>query len=166
MPASKNISVLFIEDSRHDAELAQLALERSGYTLQTELVYNHAGVVEALQRRRFDLILADFILPGFSGSQALQEARRLAPQTPFIFLSGVFGEEHAVNMMRSGAVDYVLKQNLGFLPKAVERALGEVNGAAGACRPNRRCARWKCARAWRSMPRGWACGTTSRRAAP
>ncbi len=127
MPASKNISVLFIEDSRHDAELAQLALERSGYTLQTELVYNHAGVVEALQRRRFDLILADFILPGFSGSQALQEARRLAPQTPFIFLSGVFGEEHAVNMMRSGAVDYVLKQNLGFLPKAVERALGEVN---------------------------------------
>ncbi|MBK3870345.1 response regulator [Pseudomonas stutzeri] len=127
MSASKNISVLFIEDSPHDAELAQLALERSGYTLHTELVYDHAGVVEALQRREFDLILADFILPGFSGSQALQEARRLAPQIPFIFLSGVFGEEHAVNMMRSGAVDYVLKQNLGFLPKAVERALGEVN---------------------------------------
>ena len=127
MPASKNISVLFIEDSPHDAELAQLALERSGYALHTELVYDRAGVVEALQRREFDLILADFILPGFSGSQALQEARRLAPQTPFIFLSGVFGEEHAVNMMRSGAVDYVLKQNLGFLPKAVERAMGEVN---------------------------------------
>ncbi|MHA6639551.1 response regulator [Stutzerimonas frequens] len=127
MPASKNISVLFIEDSPHDAELAQLALERSGYDLRTELVYDRAGVVEALQRRAFDLILADFILPGFSGSQALQEARRLAPQTPFIFLSGVFGEEHAVNMMRSGAVDYVLKQNLGFLPKAVERAMGEVN---------------------------------------
>lgn len=127
MPASKNISVLFIEDSPHDAELAQLALERSGYTLHTELVYSQAGVVEALQRRSFDLILADFILPGFSGSQALQEAQRLAPQTPFIFLSGVFGEEHAVSMMRSGAVDYVLKQNLGFLPKAVERALAEVN---------------------------------------
>ncbi|MCW3147742.1 response regulator [Stutzerimonas stutzeri] len=127
MPASKNIAVLFIEDSPHDAELAQLALERNGYSLDTELVYDHAGVIEALQRRHFDLILADFILPGFSGSQALQEARRLAPQTPFIFLSGVFGEEHAVNMMRSGAVDYVLKQNLEFLPKAVERALGEVN---------------------------------------
>ncbi|MDC6695450.1 hypothetical protein, partial [Leclercia adecarboxylata] len=61
MPASKNISVLFIEDSPHDAELAQLALERSGYILNTELVYSHAGVVEALQRRAFDLILADFI---------------------------------------------------------------------------------------------------------
>ena len=128
MPAPKNISVLFIEDSPHDAELAQLSLERSGYTLShTERVYDHQGVVEALQRQEFHLILADFILPGFSGSQALQLARQLAPQTPFIFLSGVFGEENAVNMMRSGAVDYVLKQNLGFLPKAVERALGEVN---------------------------------------
>ncbi|WP_252272504.1 response regulator [Pseudomonas subflava] len=127
MPASQNISVLFIEDSSHDAELAQLALERSGFVLDIELVYSHAGVVEALQRREFDLILADFILPGFSGSQALQEARRLAPQTPFIFLSGVYGEENAVNMMRSGAIDYVLKQNLGLLPKAVTRALAEVD---------------------------------------
>ena len=126
MPAPKNISVLFIEDSPHDAELAQLALQRSGYALDSELAYDRTGVVEALQRRRFDLILGDLILPGFSGSQALQEAQRLAPQTPFIFLSGVFGEEHAVNMMRSGAVDYVLKQNLRLLPKAVERALGEV----------------------------------------
>ncbi|HSX70309.1 MAG TPA: hypothetical protein VLF16_05180, partial [Pseudomonas sp.] len=61
MPASQNISVLFIEDSSHDAELAQLALERSGFVLDIELVYSHAGVVEALQRREFDLILADFI---------------------------------------------------------------------------------------------------------
>ncbi|MCQ4308671.1 response regulator [Pseudomonas stutzeri] len=128
MPTPKNISVLFIEDSPHDAELAQLSLERSGYVLaHAERVYDQAGVVEALQRREFDVILADFILPGYSGSQALQDARRLAPQIPFIFISGVFGEENAVNMMRSGAVDYVLKQNLGFLPKAVERALSEVN---------------------------------------
>jgi PAS domain S-box-containing protein len=127
MPASKNIRVLFIEDRSLDAELAQMALERSGYTLDTELVYDHAGVVEALQRREFDLILADFILPGFSGSLALQEARRLAPETPFIFLSGVYGEENAVNMMRSGAVDYVLKQNLALLPKAVTRAVSEVH---------------------------------------
>ncbi|TCD22251.1 response regulator [Pseudomonas sp. IC_126] len=128
MPTLKNISVLFIEDSPHDAELAQLSLERSGYTLtHAERVYDHAGVVETLQRYEFDLILADFILPNYSGSQALQDARRLAPETPFIFLSGVFGEENAVNMMRSGAIDYVLKKNLSFLPKAVERALGEVN---------------------------------------
>ncbi|MEK1943739.1 MAG: response regulator [Pseudomonas sp.] len=127
MPALNYISILLIEDSPNDAELAQLALERSGYSLDTELVYNQVGVVEALERRDFDLILADFILPGFSGRQALQEAQRLAPKTPFIFLSGVYGEENAVNMMRAGAVDYVLKQNLSMLPKAVNRALAEVN---------------------------------------
>jgi len=126
MPATTPISVLFIEDSPHDAELALFTLERSGYAVDHLVVYDRTGVVEALQQRRFDLILSDFILPGYSGSQALWNAHQLAPDTPFIFLSGVFGEEHAVNMMRAGAVDYVLKQNLGFLPKAVERALGEV----------------------------------------
>ena len=127
MPATKNLKILFIEDSPYDAELAQITLERSGFVLDTELAYDHDGVVRALQQREFDLVLADFILPGFSGAQALELARELAPQTPFIFLSGVYGEEHAVNMMRSGAIDYVLKQNLAFLPKAVERAVAEVN---------------------------------------
>ena len=134
MPPKKNISLLFIEDSPHDAELALLTLERNHYITETEIVYDRAGVAEALQRRRFDLILSDLILPGYSGSQALQDARQLAPDTPFIFLSGVFGEEHAVNMMRSGAVDYVLKQNLNFLPKAVERALSEVQERHGRLR--------------------------------
>ncbi|HAW26418.1 MULTISPECIES: hybrid sensor histidine kinase/response regulator [Stutzerimonas] len=134
MPATTPISVLFVEDSPHDAELALVTLERSGYGIDSEVVFDQAGVVEALQRRSFDLILSDFILPGYSGSLALQDARLLAPETPFIFLSGVFGEEHAVNMMRSGAVDYVLKQNLGFLPKAVERALSEVQERCGRLR--------------------------------
>ena len=134
MPATTPISVLFVEDSPHDAELALVTLEKSGYIVDCEVVYDQSGVVEALQRRCFDLILSDFILPGYSGSQVLQEARQLAPETPFIFLSGVFGEEHAVNMMRSGAVDYVLKQNLSFLPKAVERALSEVDERRGRLR--------------------------------
>jgi PAS domain S-box-containing protein len=134
MPATTPISVLFVEDSPHDAELALVTLERTGYKVDAEVVFDHAGVIDALQRRRFDLILSDFILPGYSGSQVLQEARQLAPGTPFIFLSGVFGEEHAVNMMRSGAVDYVLKQNLSFLPKAVERALSEVKERRGRLR--------------------------------
>ncbi|MFL9813862.1 response regulator [Stutzerimonas sp. VN223-3] len=134
MSPKKNISLLFVEDSPHDAELALLTLERTHYAVDTEIVYDRAGVIEALQRRRFDLILSDLILPGYSGSQALQDARQLAPETPFIFLSGVFGEEHAVNMMRSGAVDYVLKQNLNFLPKAIERALSEVQERHGRLR--------------------------------
>ena len=121
------IKLLFIEDSPHDAELALLALERNGLLVDSTLVYDHEAAERALEKERFDLILSDYLLPGSSGAQALEVARRLAPQTPFIFLSGMFGEEHAVEMMRLGAVDYVLKQNLPFLPKAIDRAMAEVN---------------------------------------
>ncbi|WP_337057140.1 response regulator [Pseudomonas sp. USHLN015] len=123
----KPLNLLLVEDSSRDAELALLTLERSGLLVESTLVYNHRGVEEALLRTQYDLILCDFILPGSSGAQALEVARRLAPKTPFIFLSGVFGEEHAVEMMRQGAIDYVLKQNLSLLPKAVTRALAEVH---------------------------------------
>ena len=121
------IKLLFIEDSPHDAELALLALERNGLLVDSTLVYDHQAAERALANERFDLIVSDYLLPGSSGAEALEVARRLAPQTPFIFLSGMFGEEHAVEMMRLGAVDYVLKQNLPFLPKAIDRAMAEVN---------------------------------------
>src|SRR5690606_16212932 len=68
----------------------------------------------------------DYVLPAFSGAEALRIAARRASETPFIFFSGVFGETHAVEMMRQGATDYVLKQNLSLLPKAIGRALMEV----------------------------------------
>ncbi|MBU1329789.1 MAG: response regulator [Gammaproteobacteria bacterium] len=125
MPATP-LKLLLIEDSPHDAELALLTLERSGMQVDATLVHDHQGADRALQQHAFDLILSDYLLPGSSGAKALQVSRQQAPQTPFIFLSGIFGEEHAVEMMRLGAVDYVLKQNMGFLPKAVERALAEV----------------------------------------
>lgn len=123
----KPLKLLFIEDSPRDAELALFALERNGLSVDSTLVYDHQAAERALQEDSFDLILSDYLLPGSSGAQALEVARRLAPQTPFIFLSGMFGEEHAVEMMRLGAVDYVLKQNLPFLPKAIDRAIAEVN---------------------------------------
>ncbi|SDI34632.1 PAS domain S-box-containing protein [Pseudomonas flavescens] len=121
------LRLLFIEDSPRDAELALLTLERNGLSVACTLVYDHLAAEQALQKDHFDLILSDYLLPGSSGAQALEVARRLAPETPFIFLSGMFGEEHAVEMMRLGAVDYVLKQNLPFLPKAVDRAMAEVH---------------------------------------
>jgi PAS domain S-box-containing protein len=125
MPA-RSLKLLFVEDSPHDAELALAALARHGFEVDSTLVHNHQGVEKALSAGSFDLILSDYLLPGSSGMQALQVARRLAPETPFLFLSGIFGEEHAVEMMRLGAVDYVLKQNIGFLPQAIERAMAEV----------------------------------------
>ncbi|WP_296252642.1 response regulator [Pseudomonas sp. UBA4194] len=122
----KPLKLLFVEDSTRDAELALMTLERAGLTIDSTLVYNHQGVEQALAREHFDLILCDYMLPGSSGPQVLQAAQRIAPLTPFIFLSGVFGEEHAVEMMRQGAIDYVLKQNLSLLPRAVNRAMDEI----------------------------------------
>ncbi|WP_416423361.1 response regulator [Pseudomonas sp. App30] len=124
---SKPLQLLMIEDSPRDAELSLLTLERAGLVIESTLVFNHQGAEQVLRTKVFDLILCDFLLPGSSGAQVLQRAREIAPQTPFIFLSGVFGEENAVEMMRLGAIDYVLKQNLSLLPKAVKRALAEVD---------------------------------------
>jgi PAS domain S-box-containing protein len=120
------LKLLFVEDSPRDAELALLTLERHGLAIEPTMVFTHQAAEEALQRQRFDLILCDFLLPGSSGPQVLQVARRVCPHVPFIFLSGIFGEQQAVEMMRLGAVDYVLKQNLALLPKAVQRAMDEV----------------------------------------
>lgn len=125
MPAEP-LKLLMIEDSARDAELALLTLERGGLAVEATVVFNHQGAERALLAGSFDLILCDFLLPGSSGALVLQTAQRMVPETPFIFLSGIFGEEHAVDMMRLGAVDYVLKQNLSLLPNALRRALDEV----------------------------------------
>ncbi|MBU4610209.1 response regulator [Achromobacter sp. GG226] len=123
---TQNIDILLIEDSKHDAELALIVLERAGYEVAARIVHDRQGMDEALRTQRFDLVISDYVLPSFSGSEALQIAREYVPETPFLFFSGVFGEAHAVEMMRMGATDYVLKQNLSLLPKAVDRALSEV----------------------------------------
>lgn len=120
------LKLLMVEDSSMDAELTLMRLERSGLHVQSQLVFDHVGVEHALREARYDLILCDCVLPGSSGTEVLAISQRLAPDTPFIFLSGIYGEEHAVEMIRLGATDYVLKKKLPLLPKAVRRALTEV----------------------------------------
>ena len=122
----KPLKLLMVEDSSLDAELTLLCLERSGLKVQAELVYDHHAVEQALGRDVYDLILCDCVLPGSSGTDVLAVAQRLAVDVPFIFLSGIYGEEYAVEMIRLGATDYLLKKNLTLLPKAVRRALNEV----------------------------------------
>lgn len=122
----KELKLLLIEDSPQDAELTLLSLEASGIKVDSTLVHNHQGAAQALTQQVFDVVLCDFLLPGSSGADVLKIAQQLAPETPFIFLSGIFGEQQAVEMMRLGAVDYVLKQNFKMLPKAVRRAVSEV----------------------------------------
>ncbi|HKS11610.1 MAG TPA: response regulator [Pseudomonas sp.] len=120
------LKLLMIEDSSLDAELTLLCLERSGLLAEAHQVFNHKGAQKALREDKYDVIICDCVLPGSSGTDVLHIAQSLAPDTPFIFLSGIYGEEHAVEMIRLGATDYVLKKNLSLLPKAVKRALTEV----------------------------------------
>ncbi|WP_164101059.1 PAS domain S-box protein [Candidatus Laterigemmans baculatus] len=121
----RTVRVLHLEDSDLDAELVKDRLERSGLNIAFERATDRGSFVARLQQQRYDLILSDFQVPTFDGLNALELAREHQPQTPFIFVSGAMGEDLAVETLKQGAVDYVLKDRLVRLPQAVERALRE-----------------------------------------
>ena len=120
------VNALFIEDMEEDVELAVRALEKDGVRTAWSRVASEAELKQALAEARPEVILSDFSMPGFDGLQALRIARVLAPGVPFIFLSGTIGEERAIEAIRSGATDYVLKNNPRRLGTAVRRALDEA----------------------------------------
>ncbi|MGE0744703.1 MAG: sensor histidine kinase [Rhodospirillales bacterium] len=123
---AETVRILLLEDSPADAELVAAQLERAGRLQRIERVDTRAAFVAALAAGGHDLILADFALPGFDGMAALQIAHAQAPDIPFIFVSGVLGEETAVEALKQGATDYVVKQRLAQVPAAVDRALKEA----------------------------------------
>ncbi len=120
------LQVLLLEDSRFDAELVREALLAAYPSASLEVVSDEAGFVRALAFARRDVILSDYEIPGYGGMQALEHARLVAPYTPFIFVSGVIGEDNAVEMLKRGATDYVSKGRLARLPVVLDRALREV----------------------------------------
>lgn len=122
-----NVKLLLVEDSVHDVELTLLTLEANGLDVAPVVVFDHDGAREAMLAQTFDVIVCDVLLPSSSGTEVLEVAKQHAPETPFIFLSGMFGEQQVVETMRLGAVDFVLKQNLKVLPKAIRRAVLEVD---------------------------------------
>ena len=122
----QGLRVLMVEDVSADAELAIHNLERAGIQCSHRRVDSEQTFRLALTEFRPHLILSDFTLPGFDGMTALSITVKEAPDIPFIFLSGTLGEERAIEALRSGAVDYVLKANPGRLASAVRRALREV----------------------------------------
>ena len=121
------VRILMLEDSDLDAALVERELARSELKIDCQRVSARAPYARALQEGGFDLILSDFSLPDFNGVEALELARTLAPEAPFIFVSGVVGEEFAIESLKEGATDYVLKQRLERLPSAVKRALAEAH---------------------------------------
>ena len=123
MSAANELSVLFVEDSALDMELSLHELKGLGRKLSVTCVSAADALRGALVRSNPDVILSDFSMPGFSGMHALEIVQELAPDIPFIFVSGTIGEEAAIEALQQGAADYVLKENLRRLRPAVERAL-------------------------------------------
>lgn len=119
------IALLLLEDDVLDAELIKRSLAEAKLAFDVRWVRSGTEFCAALQSTTYGLILSDYSLPGFSGPDALVTARQLQPDTPFIFVSGVVGEEHAVDVLKAGATDYVTKHRLERLPFVVQRALRE-----------------------------------------
>ncbi len=123
----KELRILIVEDAPADAELCERELQRAGLKFTARRVDTRAAFERALQEFDPDLILSDFSMPGaFDGLAALDLARAKSVDVPFIFVSGTIGEDRAVEAMRRGATDYVLKGRLSRLVPVVTRALQEA----------------------------------------
>src|SRR5512133_1544436 len=120
------LRILMLEDSESDAQLVLRALDRGGVRFEALRAATREEYAAQLARQPPDLILADYALPAFDGLGALALAQRLCPDVPLIFVSGALGEERAIEMLKRGATDYVLKDRLARLVPAVQRALEEV----------------------------------------
>jgi PAS domain S-box-containing protein len=119
------LRILLLEDEARDAELIQERLEAEGFVCETTRVQTRAEFLAALENDELDIILADYKLPSFDGLSALKLAHDIHPALPFIFVSGTLGEEVAIEALKVGATDYVLKTRLARLAPAVLRAVQE-----------------------------------------
>jgi PAS domain S-box-containing protein len=120
------LNVLCLEDSPRDAEIMREFLKDAGYDLNIDCTASEKEFVSFLRSHKYDIILSDFKLPGFDGFTALRWSMEICPNVPFICISGTVGEETAVELLKKGAVDYILKDRLVRLPSAIQRALDEA----------------------------------------
>jgi PAS domain S-box-containing protein len=123
---TNTLNILHLEDDRRDAELIKHDLQAAGIACQIVRVDDREDFASILERQPFDLILADNSMPGFDGTSALLLAHQMKPDTPFIFVTGTLGEEVAIESLKNGANDYVLKQHLSRLAPVVLRAMEEA----------------------------------------
>ena len=119
------MQILHLEDDPRDTELVQATLAGGGISCELTRVDTQVEFSKYLEKDGFDLILADYTLPSFDGIAALKIAKQLAPEIPFIFVSGTLGEEVAIEALKLGATDYVFKTRLSRIVPAVHRAVRE-----------------------------------------
>jgi len=126
----KQVNILMLEDEPLDAELIWQMLGDGTFSFTGKLVDSRSAYCKELKSFSPDLILSDYSLPAFDGMEALKIVQREYPDIPFIFISGILGEDRAIETLKSGATDYILKDNLSRLNTAVERALSEAEERA------------------------------------
>src|SRR5437867_281933 len=123
-----------LEDDAADAELTRFTLRKGGLHFSLVRVDSKEEFLNELELHPPALILSDYSLPGFDGNEALILARQKCPETPFIFVTGTMGEEVAIETLKNGATDYVLKTRLSRLIPAVHRAMREAQERSQRCR--------------------------------
>jgi len=127
---SKRLHILHLEDEPDFAELVRSLLSQDALEADITHVADRSAYGEALARGGFDLILSDYHLPGFTGLEALALAKEKHPLTPFILISGTIGEQAAIDSLKAGAMDYILKQQPERLPSAIRRAVQQASERA------------------------------------
>jgi PAS domain S-box-containing protein len=123
----KPLRVLIVEDSEHDAELLLWHLNREGFDVSSRRVDTATAMREALGAEPWDVVLSDYSMPQFSATAALALLRQSGYDTPFIIVSGTIGEETAIQALKAGANDYLLKGRVGRLAQAIEREVRDVS---------------------------------------
>ncbi|HWI58854.1 MAG TPA: ATP-binding protein [Bacillota bacterium] len=124
------LRILQLEDDPVDAQLALRLLREGGLDVAADRIHTFAAFKQFLEQHSYALILADYTVPGVDVFKVLETARQLRPEVPFVFLSGTLGEDVAIETLKMGATDYVLKQGLNRLVPAVRRALQEAKNQA------------------------------------
>src|SRR6476659_9827469 len=120
------LRVLYLEDQLPDGELVRCELERAGMCIRLRHVQTRAEYISSLREFQPAIVLSDHGLPAFDSISALKLLKEQNPNVPFILLTGTLGEERAIEFIKSGVTDYVLKDRLFRLPTAVRRALDEA----------------------------------------
>jgi CheY-like chemotaxis protein len=124
-PAKKRLRILFVDDCADDALLTQFELTRAGYEVVSDIVSDAAGLETALTVPAWDVILCDYMMPGFHPVEALTMAKRLAPDIPFLVCSGVLGEYRASQIVAAGARDFLVKGDPAHMVQAIVQAVAD-----------------------------------------
>ena len=131
------LRVLLVEDDEADADLIALTIKKSNEGAVVDVAVSGKQFTELLAGHQYDIVLADYRLPDWTGMKALRKLRHLGFDMPFIVVTGTLGDEHAVECVKAGASDYVLKENLARLPMAVNRAIKEKQARDESLRAQR-----------------------------